>query len=86
MALAHDLAIINTFFTKPEEHLVTYKSGEACTQIDYILTDRKQLDMQRLQSHTRGTSYLTAQNTGGRVQNNKNLRSQEGENHKNTVA
>ncbi|XP_047024179.1 craniofacial development protein 2-like [Helicoverpa zea] len=42
-ALTHDLAIVNTFFSKRPEHLVTYKSGGACTQIDYILTDRHRL-------------------------------------------
>ncbi|XP_045456818.1 uncharacterized protein LOC123666835 [Melitaea cinxia] len=41
MALSHDLAIVNIFFTKPAENLITYKSGGVCTQVDYILTDRK---------------------------------------------
>ena len=39
-----DLAVTNTFFTKKEEHLITYKSGDHQTQIDYILTRRKDLD------------------------------------------
>ena len=36
-ALAYDLAIVNTYFRKREEHLITFKSGSARTQIDYFL-------------------------------------------------
>ena len=36
-ALALDLAIGNTLFKKRKSHLVTYKSGGAATQIDFIL-------------------------------------------------
>ncbi|XP_063634908.1 uncharacterized protein LOC134805562 [Cydia splendana] len=42
-AITHDLAIVNTFFAKPLNHLITYKSGGASTQIDYILADRPRL-------------------------------------------
>ena len=38
-----DLAVTNTFFTKRREHLITYRSGEHRTQIDYILVRRDEL-------------------------------------------
>ena len=28
----------NTFFMKPDSHLVIYRSGNSCSQVDYILT------------------------------------------------
>jgi Reverse transcriptase (RNA-dependent DNA polymerase) len=43
MAQAHDLAIANTFFKKREEHVITYKSGAARSQIDYFLVWRSEL-------------------------------------------
>ena len=36
-ALAFDLLLGNTCFKKCDSHLITYKSGNAATQIDYIL-------------------------------------------------
>ncbi|RUS72507.1 hypothetical protein EGW08_019735 [Elysia chlorotica] len=39
-ALAHDLLLGNTCFKKRDSHLVTYKSGNAATQIDFILYRR----------------------------------------------
>lgn len=39
-AISHELAIVNSFFKKAPEHLITYKSGPHSTQIDYILTNR----------------------------------------------
>ncbi|KAL5153945.1 Craniofacial development protein 2 [Glycine soja] len=41
---ALDLSIANTWFKKREEHLITYKSGRTCSQIDFFLirkSDRK---------------------------------------------
>ena len=41
---AFDLTIGNTCFRKREEHLITYKSGVSCSQIDFFLirkSDRK---------------------------------------------
>ncbi|KAH1190658.1 Craniofacial development protein 2 [Glycine max] len=41
---ALDLSIANTWFKKREEHLITYKSGGTCSQIDFFLirkSDRK---------------------------------------------
>ncbi|KAK3517067.1 hypothetical protein QTP86_004216 [Hemibagrus guttatus] len=32
-----DMAVVNTYFQKREEHRVTYKSGGRSTQVDYIL-------------------------------------------------
>ena len=39
-AQAYDLSIMNTWFKKQESHLVTYRSGERATQIDYFLVRR----------------------------------------------
>jgi hypothetical protein len=38
-----DLALVNTFFNKNEENLITYKSGGNSSQIDFILTRRADL-------------------------------------------
>ncbi|KAG2462366.1 CFDP2 protein, partial [Polypterus senegalus] len=38
-----DMAVVNTYFKKWEEHRVTYKSGGRCTQVDYILSRRVNL-------------------------------------------
>jgi len=41
---AFDLTIANTCFRKREEHLITYKSGVSCSQINFFLirkSDRK---------------------------------------------
>ncbi|CAG5046624.1 unnamed protein product [Parnassius apollo] len=40
----HHLAIVNTFFNKEPEHLITYKSGNKQSQIDYILTNLSKLN------------------------------------------
>lgn len=42
-----DMAIVNTFYEKPDEHLITYKSGSHATQIDYVLVRRRDLKMIR---------------------------------------
>ncbi|ESN99352.1 hypothetical protein HELRODRAFT_162885 [Helobdella robusta] len=36
-AESHKLFLLNTYFKKRAEHLITYKSGMSCTQIDFIL-------------------------------------------------
>ena len=36
-AVANNLVIGNTFFAKRESHLVTYQSGTAKSQIDFIM-------------------------------------------------
>ncbi|KAK3508661.1 hypothetical protein QTP70_003111, partial [Hemibagrus guttatus] len=38
-----DMAVVNTYFQKREEHRVTYKSGGRSTQVDYILCRRDNL-------------------------------------------
>ncbi|XP_051780695.1 craniofacial development protein 2-like [Erpetoichthys calabaricus] len=38
-----DMAVVNMYFKKREEHTVTYKSGGRCTQVDYILCRRVDL-------------------------------------------
>ncbi|KAK3556710.1 hypothetical protein QTP70_015094, partial [Hemibagrus guttatus] len=38
-----DMAVVNTYFQKREEHRVTYKSGGKSTQVDYILCRRGNL-------------------------------------------
>ncbi|KAK3548572.1 hypothetical protein QTP70_014497, partial [Hemibagrus guttatus] len=38
-----DMAVVNTYFQKKEEHRVTYKSGGRRTQVDYILCRRGNL-------------------------------------------
>ena len=42
-----DLALVNTFFNKKEEHLITYKSGGNSSQIDFIMTRRVDLKEMR---------------------------------------
>ena len=42
-AQAYNLGLVNTFFQKQEEHLITYKSGNRRTTIDYILVKRPDL-------------------------------------------
>ncbi|KAK3517220.1 hypothetical protein QTP70_001126 [Hemibagrus guttatus] len=38
-----DMAVVNSYFQKREEHRVTYKSGGRSTQVDYILCRRDNL-------------------------------------------
>jgi hypothetical protein len=40
-ALAHDLFVTNTLFRKRVSHLVTFSSGQYCSQIDFILARRE---------------------------------------------
>lgn len=41
-ALAYDLCISNAFFMKSEEHLLTFKSGENRSQIDFFLMKKNE--------------------------------------------
>ncbi|MCJ8736423.1 hypothetical protein PDJAM_G00258010 [Pangasius djambal] len=43
LAKRMDMAVVNTYFQKREEHRVTYKSGSRSTQVDYILCRRGNL-------------------------------------------
>ena len=38
-----DLAIVNTYFKKKDEHRVTYKTGGKSTQVDYVMCRSKNL-------------------------------------------
>ena len=40
---AFDLVIVNTFYSKRREHLLTYNSGVNATVIDYIMVRRENL-------------------------------------------
>jgi hypothetical protein len=40
-ALAYDLIVVNTLFRKKVSHLVTFSSGQHCSQIDFILVRRE---------------------------------------------
>ena len=40
-AMAFDLMIANTFFHKRQSHLVTFSSGQYSSQIDFVLTKRR---------------------------------------------
>jgi hypothetical protein len=40
-ALAYDLIVANTLFRKRVSHLVTFSSGQRCSQIDFILVRRE---------------------------------------------
>jgi hypothetical protein len=39
-ALAYDLFVTNTLFRKRVSHLITFSSGQHCSQIDFILARR----------------------------------------------
>ncbi|XP_048000280.1 uncharacterized protein LOC125237330 [Leguminivora glycinivorella] len=43
-AVAFDLAVLNTWFQKRDQHLITYKSGNHATQIDYFLIRRNRIN------------------------------------------
>ena len=38
-----DLAIVNTYFKKKDEHRVTYKSRKKSNQVDYVMCRRRKL-------------------------------------------
>ena len=44
-AVANNLVIGNTYFVKRDSHLITYQSGNANTQIDFILLRKQHLKM-----------------------------------------
>ena len=39
-ATTMEMAVVNTYFKKSEEHRMTYKSGGRSTQVDYIICRR----------------------------------------------
>ncbi|XP_068212660.1 craniofacial development protein 2-like [Palaemon carinicauda] len=42
-SVSFDMAIVNTFFKKKREHIITYRSWGRCSQIDYFLYKRIKL-------------------------------------------
>ena len=44
LCAAANLAITNTYFMKPDSHLVTYRSGISSTQVGYIPTRHNDLN------------------------------------------
>jgi hypothetical protein len=40
-ALTYDLIVANTLFRKRVSHLVTFSSGQHCSQIDFIIVRRE---------------------------------------------
>ena len=40
LCVAADLVITDTFFTKCDSQLLTFRSGNTCSQIDYILVQK----------------------------------------------
>ena len=42
-AQAYNLVVANTYFQKKDEHLITNKSGDRCSTVDYIITRREKL-------------------------------------------
>ena len=46
-AVAHNLVVGNSYFTKKDNHLITYQSGDINSQIDYILARRSDFKLVR---------------------------------------
>ena len=42
-AQSYNLVVANTYFHKKDEHLITNKSGDGCSTVDYIITRREKL-------------------------------------------
>ena len=60
-ALAFDLLLGNTRLKKSDSHLITYKSGNAATQIDFILFPRAMHELVTDVSYPwRGSSLATS--------------------------
>ena len=56
-----DLALVNTFFNKKEEHLITYNThGGNSSQIYFIMTRRETKGNARLQGNTRRGGCISA--------------------------
>ena len=43
MAQQREVVVCNTCYRKKEEHLITFSSGGRCSQIDYILVNKKEI-------------------------------------------
>ena len=40
-AIANDLVVVNSYFVKKDNHLITYQSGGCSSQVDYILFKKR---------------------------------------------
>ena len=58
-AHAYDLGVVNSFFQKKMEHLITYKSGGRRSVIDYILIQRNNISKVKDCKVTPGESIAT---------------------------
>ena len=45
--VAHNLVVGNSYFTKKDNHLITYQSGGISSQTDYILVRRSDFKLMR---------------------------------------
>jgi hypothetical protein len=41
-AVAYELMVANTFFTKKKSHLITFNGGQHSSQIDFVLTRKEE--------------------------------------------
>ena len=44
---AQNMVVVNSFFKKPEQHLITHQSGGHCSQTDYVLLRKKDLKVSK---------------------------------------
>ena len=56
-SLAYNLRITNTWFKKPKSQLITYCSGPAKTQVDYIMSRKKFAVAQNVKAIPVGTQH-----------------------------
>ena len=56
-AQAYDLGVVNTFFQKKLEHLITYKSGGRRSVIDYILIRRNNISSKVIPGESIATQH-----------------------------
>ena len=40
-AISHNMRVVNIYFEKAERHKITYKSGTAESQIDYVFVQKQ---------------------------------------------
>ena len=58
-AQMYDLALVNTFFQKRDEHLITYRSGRYFSTIDFILVRRSMMGRVKNSTVIPGESIAT---------------------------
>lgn len=57
LAMAHNLRVVNTWFKKPQEQLVTFTSGLNRTQIDYVLASTKHARARNASQYQLSTNF-----------------------------